>query len=234
MPVTADGRERAGLAAEDASGARGGRAANGGPAPSGAGPDGLPAPVDPSFFHLPTLELARRLIGKRLVRADGDEVLIGRIVETEAYIGPHDRAAHSYGNRRTPRTEVMYGPPGHAYVYVMHTQHLLNVVSGDVGCPEAVLIRAVEPEAGIAGMHRRRGPVKRERDLTSGPGKLTRAMGIDRSFYGHCLWMPPLYIAEGPEAGDIAAGPRIGIDNSGEAKDYPWRFWEKGNPFVSR
>jgi len=192
------------------------------------------APVDPAFFRLPTLELARRLIGKRLVRVDGDEVLAGWIVETEAYIGPHDRAAHSYGNRRTPRTEVMFGPPGRAYVYVMHTHHLLNVVSGGVGCPEAILIRAVEPETGLAGMFRRRGPVKRERDLTSGPGKLTRAMGIDLSFYGHSLHEMPLYIAEGREPGGIAAGPRIGIDNSGEAKDYPWRFWEKGNPFVSR
>jgi DNA-3-methyladenine glycosylase len=195
---------------------------------------GHPAPVDPAFFRLPTLELARRLIGTLLVSEIGGVVTAGWIVETEAYIGPGDRAAHSYGNRRTPRTEVMFGPPGHAYVYVMHTHHLLNVVSGGIDCPEAVLIRAVEPADGLSVMQLRRGPVRRERDLTAGPGKLTKAMGIDRSYNGHPLFAPPLYIAEGREAGEIAAGPRIGIDNSGEAKDYPWRFWEKGNPFVSR
>lgn len=194
----------------------------------------LPEPIDPAFFHLPTLELARQLIGKRLVKVEGGDILAGWIVETEAYIGPGDRAAHSYGNRRTARTEVMFGPPGHAYVYTMHTHHLLNVVSGGVDCPEAVLIRAVEPCAGLSIMRQRRGAVKRERDLTNGPGKLAKAMGIDRSHYGHPLFAPPLYIAEGREAGEIATGPRIGIDNSGEAKDYPWRFWERGNPFVSR
>lgn len=194
----------------------------------------LPKPVAAAFFRLPTLELARGLIGKRLVRVDGDAVTAGWIVETEAYIGPGDRAAHSYGNRRTPRTEVMFGPPGRAYVYVMHTHRLLNVVSGGVGCPEAVLIRAIEPCIGLSVMRERRGPVKRERDLTNGPGKLAKAMAIDLSHYGHPLHEPPLYIAEGRTPGEIAAGPRIGIDNSGEAREYPWRFWEAGNPFVSR
>lgn len=191
-------------------------------------------PVDPALFRLPTLELACRLLGMLLVKESADGSAGGWIVETEAYIGPGDRAAHSYGNRRTPRTEVMFGPPGHAYVYQMHTHHLFNVVSGGVSCPEAVLIRAIEPAFGIPLMQERRGCPGRERDLTNGPGKLARALGIDKSDYGRPLDVPPLYIAEGRAVTDVAAGPRIGIDNSGEARDYPWRFWERGNRYVSR
>ena len=191
-------------------------------------------PVDAAFFEQPTLELARALLGMLLVKETEEGIAAGWIVETEAYIGPHDRAAHSYGYRRTPRTEVMYGPPGYAYTYLMHTHCLMNVVSGKEGDPEAILIRAVEPCAGIELMHKRRGPVKKERDLTSGPGKLTKALGITIRDYGRPLFEAPLYIAEGRPVRGIAAGPRIGIDNAGEAREYPWRFWEKGNPFVSR
>lgn len=198
------------------------------------GGSAMPVPVDPSFFRLPTLQLAERLIGMLLVKRTDAGLAAGWIVETEAYIGPGDRAAHSYGNRRTARTEVMYGPPGHAYVYVMHTHHLVNVVSGEEGCPEAVLIRAIEPVIGLDLMQKRRGRAKRERDLTGGPGRLTQAMGIDKSDNGRPLFVPPLYVAEGRKPGEIAAGPRIGIENSGEARDYPWRFWERGNPYVSR
>lgn len=194
----------------------------------------LPDPVDPAFFRLPTLALARRLLGMLLIKETEDGPAGGRIVETEAYIGPGDRAAHSYGNRRTARTEVMFGPPGFAYVYQMHTHHLFNVVSGEASCPEAVLIRAVEPVYGIPLMRERRGPLKREQDLTNGPGKLARALGIDKSDYGRPLHTAPLYIAEGQPVANIEAGPRIGIDNSGEARDYPWRFWERGNRYVSR
>lgn len=191
-------------------------------------------PVDASFFELPTLELARALLGMALVKETEEGIAAGWIVETEAYIGPHDRAAHSYGGRRTPRTEVMYGPPGHAYTYLMHTHCLMNVVSGKPGHPEAILIRSVEPCAGVGLMYKRRGPVKKERDLTSGPGKLTKALGITIRDYGRPLFLAPLYVAEGRPVREIGTGPRIGIDNAGEAKDYPWRFWEKGNPFVSR
>lgn len=198
---------------------------------AGGGP---PLPVDPAFFHAPTLELARRLLGMLLIKETADGPVGGYIVETEAYIGPGDRAAHSYGNRRTRRTEVMFGPTGHAYVYQMHTHHLFNVVSGEVSCPEAVLVRAIEPVFGLAAMRERRGTLRREQDLTNGPGKLARALGIDLSDYGRPLHAAPLYIAEGRPVADIASGPRIGIDNSGEARDYPWRFWERGNRYVSR
>ncbi|RXT03602.1 DNA-3-methyladenine glycosylase [Ammoniphilus sp. CFH 90114] len=191
-------------------------------------------PLDRSFFQLPTLELAKSLLGMLLVKETESGTASGWIVETEAYIGPLDRAAHSFGNRRTPRTEVMFGPPGYVYTYVMHTHCLVNVVSGREGNPEAVLIRAVEPCTGIELMFERRGKDKQLPDLTNGPGKLTKALGIVKEDYGSPIFEPPLYIAEGKKIHSIEAGPRIGIDNSGEAKDYPWRFWVSGNRFVSR
>lgn len=191
-------------------------------------------PVQPGFFDRPTLELARALLGMHLVCITGEGMAAGRIVETEAYIGPIDRAAHTYGNRRTPRTEVMFGPPGHAYVYVMHTHSLFNVTSGEEGSPEAVLVRAVEPCAGLELMEQRRGPVKRVYDLTNGPGKLTKALGITKADYGRPLTEPPLFIALGSPVKNIAVGTRVGIEGSGEAQFYPWRFWEDGNPYVSK
>ncbi|WP_134702097.1 DNA-3-methyladenine glycosylase [Ammoniphilus sp. YIM 78166] len=191
-------------------------------------------PIDPSFFQLPTLELAQSLLGKLLVKETDEGTATGWIVETEAYRGPLDQAAHSFNNRRTPRTEVMFGPPGYVYTYVMHTHCLVNVVSAPEGHPEAVLIRAVEPLEGIHLMYERRGKVKKEQDLTNGPGKLTKAMGIVKEDYGKPFFERPLYISPGREVTSIQSGPRIGIDNSGEAKDYPWRFWIEGNRFVSR
>ncbi|MFD0713211.1 DNA-3-methyladenine glycosylase [Paenibacillus sp. GCM10027626] len=191
-------------------------------------------PVSASFFELPTQELAQALLGMVLVKTTRDGTASGWIVETESYIGPEDRAAHSYGNRRTPRTEVMFGPAGHAYTYEMHTHCLLNVVSGRVNQPEVVLIRAIEPYTGIHLMRERRGPGKTDRELTNGPGKLTKALGITKADYGHPLFEEPLYIASGKHIDSIAIGPRIGIDNSGDAKHYPWRYWEHQNPFVSK
>ncbi|KRF10717.1 DNA-3-methyladenine glycosylase [Paenibacillus sp. Soil787] len=191
-----------------------------------------PAPA--AFFGQPTLLLARSLLGKLLVKESGIGPSAGWIVETEAYIGPGDRAAHSYGNRRTARTEVMFGPPGYVYTYVMHTHCLVNIVSGEPGHPEAVLIRAVEPCIGIDLMYDRRGYDKKLKELTNGPGKLTKALGIVKEDYGRPVFERPLYIAEGRAVESIAAGPRIGIDNTGEAREYPWRFWVEGNPFVSK
>ena len=168
-----------------------------------------------------------------LIKETVEGVAAGYIVETEAYMGPNDQAAHSYGDRRTKRTEVMFGKSGLAYTYAMHTHCLINVVSGAVEQPEAILIRAVEPFNGIELMQKRR-PVKELKNLSNGPGKLTKAMGINMEDYGRSFLQPPLYLAKGFEPEEIAVGKRIGIDNSGEAKDYPWRFWVKGNQFVSR
>lgn len=191
-------------------------------------------PLHQTFFQQPTLELAQALLGKLLVKETDEGTAAGWIVETEAYIGPGDKAAHSYGNRRTKRTEIMFGPSGYVYTYVMHTHCLVNVVSGGEGNPEAVLIRAVEPYIGMDLMYERRGHDKKIPELTNGPGKLTKALGIVKEDYGLTFFEPPLIIGEGESPSEILSGPRIGIDNSGEAREYPWRFWIKENPFVSK
>jgi DNA-3-methyladenine glycosylase len=190
-------------------------------------------PMSSSFYAQPTLELAKSLLGCVLVKETEEGKASGYIVETEAYLGPKDRAAHSYGNRRTKRTEVMFQEAGRIYTYVMHTHCLVNVVSGERETPEAILIRAVEPLEGQELMEARRpGHVKK--NWTNGPGKLTKALGITMEDYGGSFLEPPLMIIEGYHPENISAGKRIGIDNTGEARDYPWRFWISENPYVSR
>jgi DNA-3-methyladenine glycosylase len=190
-------------------------------------------PLPDSFFEQPTLELAKALLGCLLVKETNEGITAGYIVETEAYIGPEDRAAHSYNNKRTARTEVMFQRSGLAYTYLMHTHCLFNVVSGGEGNPEAVLVRALDPLYGINLMKNRRC-IEDLTSLTNGPGKLTKAMGITMADYGHPLKNSPLYLAKGYIPESISAGKRIGIDNSGEARDYPWRFWVTNNKYVSR
>ncbi|MGG5253481.1 DNA-3-methyladenine glycosylase [Neobacillus sp. SM06] len=190
-------------------------------------------PVSRDFFNQPTLELARALLGTVLVKETEAGVAAGRIVETEAYLGAIDRAAHSFQNRRTKRTEIMFAEAGHVYTYVMHTHCLVNVVSNAKDIPEAVLIRAVEPVFGIELMYQRRG-IDDTKNLTNGPGKLTKALGITMEDYGGKFWEPPLSISLGRTPKEISQGKRIGIENTGEAKDYPWRFWVTDHPFVSR
>jgi DNA-3-methyladenine glycosylase len=177
-----------------------------------------------AFFERSTLTVARALIGMQLLHDDGRAVRAGRIVETEAYLGPADRAAHSWRGR-TPRTEVMFGPPGHAYVYFIYGfWNCLNVVTGPAGVPHAVLLRALEPLGGLA-------------ERTCGPGLLCRALHIDRSLNGADLRGEVLWL-EAPPAGaprvQIARSPRIGIDYAGEWAHRPWRFFERDSPFVSR
>jgi DNA-3-methyladenine glycosylase len=190
-------------------------------------------PLSIDFFQQPTLELAKNLLGCLLVKETEEGITSGYIVETEAYIGPGDRASHSFANRRTKRTEIMFGEAGYVYTFVTHTHTLVNVISGPADHPEGILIRAIEPLEGIDLMRERRG-IDNLRNLTNGPGKLTKALGIKMDDYGHLFTKSPLYIASGKIPADISAGPRIGIENTGEAKDYPWRFWITGNPFVSR
>jgi DNA-3-methyladenine glycosylase len=186
-----------------------------------------------------TLAVARELLGKRLVvpARDGARVS-GRIVEAEAYLGARDKAAHSYGWRRTARTETMYAKGGTAYVFFVYgMHHQFNVVTGPEGTPTAVLVRAIEPEEGIEIMRERRA-VTKDRELTSGPGKLCKALAIDRSFDGEDMtkstrvWLEDAGARTRPE--EIAAGPRIGIAYAEEYALKPWRFWMKGNVFVSR
>ena len=192
-------------------------------------------PLEEKFYQQPTLELAKSLLGCMLIKETTNGTAGGMIVETEAYIGPDDQAAHSFNNRRTKRTEVMFGPPAYTYMYTMHRHSLFNVVSGEVNHPEAVLIRAVEPVLNKELMATRRPNIKDERQLTNGPGKLTKALGITMDDYGHHLVHSPLWIAHATIPNiSISSGPRIGIENSGHAKSYPWRFWISQNKYVSR
>lgn len=183
------------------------------------------------------LTVARELLGKLLVvpAANGTRVS-GRIVEVEAYRGPQDRAAHSFGGRRTRRTETMYGIGGTAYVFFVYGMYYqFNIVTNVVDVPHAILIRALEPVEGIELMRKRR---RRQPDhnLTNGPGKLSIAMGIDRKLdaadlLGDRVW---LETDRTVPRSQIASGPRIGIDYAEEWRDKPWRFWIKDSAFVSR
>ncbi|WP_350345053.1 DNA-3-methyladenine glycosylase [Proteinivorax tanatarense] len=193
-----------------------------------------------SFYTKSALYVAKNLIGKKLVRRVNDnKVLVSRIVETEAYIGPEDKACHAYNNKRTNRTENMFLEGGLAYIYLIYgLHHCLNVVTGPIDKPEAVLIRAVEPLEGKEIMkYNRKVNISDIKKLTNGPGKLCQALQIDMSLNGYNLVNgTALYITEdkGNQVNlDIAAAKRINIDYAQEYKDNLWRFYLKGNKFVS-
>ena len=195
-------------------------------------------PLPREFYERPVLSVARDCIGKHLIHASERGRTVGRIVEAEAYRGPEDRAAHSFGGRRTARTEVMFGPPGYAYVFLVYGLHWhFNLVTTAPGAPHAVLIRAVEPLEGVELMlERRRLPVVR-RELTNGPGKLCEAFAIDRRCYGADLTQMPLYLSEGASGvrrPKVRRAPRVGVDYAGEWAARPWRFYDADSPFVSR
>lgn len=191
------------------------------------------SPLPRSFYARPVLVVAPECIGKILVHRTADGTAAGRIVECEAYRGPEDLAAHSAGGRRTKRTEVMFGPPGHAYVFRLYGMHwAFNVVVATEGEPHAVLIRAVEPVFGQKLMSERRGVPPGKPALTNGPGKLCDALAIDGSAYGLDLCKDTLFLADG-RAGKIGQSPRINIDYAGEWVNKPWRFYERGNRYVS-
>jgi DNA-3-methyladenine glycosylase len=185
----------------------------------------------------PTLTVARRLLGKVLVHETADGIAAGRIVEVEAYRGPADRAAHSRGGHRSARNEVMYGPPGHAYVYFIYgMHHCVNVVTQPRDVPEAVLIRALEPVAGVELMRRRRRlPDAPEARLCRGPGALCQALAIDRTRNGADLVRGPLRILGRPDvpAARIVRTPRIGVDYAGPDAARPWRFVVRDSSAVS-
>jgi DNA-3-methyladenine glycosylase len=187
-----------------------------------------------SFYEQPTVDVAKQLLGKYLVRKHPQGVTVGRIVETEAYVGPHDLACHA-SHGRTPRTEVMFGSAGHAYVYFVYGVHyMLNLVTEAFNLPAAVLIRALEPIAGIELMETRRRTAQR-RALCSGPGKLCQAFAIDRSLNAADLCGDIIHIEDsGQPVPKFLAKPRIGVDYAGKWKDKPFRFLARGNEFVSR
>jgi DNA-3-methyladenine glycosylase len=189
-----------------------------------------PQPLAREQLPPDTAELARFLIGKLVVRAFPETLAVGRIVETEAYL-TGDEASHSFRGK-TPRNKVMFGPPGYAYVYLAYgVSFMLNVTSAKEGAGEAVLIRAAEPVTGLDAMRRHRGDVP-ARDLMRGPGRLAKALGIDRTFNGTdlcsagALWLA----SDGHPPGEIGISVRIGITRDAER---PLRFYLKGSKFAS-
>ncbi len=198
----------------------------------GSGTPRLPLPA--SFFARSTPWVARRLLGHYLVSTIGGRTrrTVGRIVETEAYVGPHDPACHAFGDRRTPRTEGLYGPPGTAYIYFTYGMHwCLNAVTEARDYPAAVLIRALEPVEGLAAMRRRRGGVP-DRQLCSGPARLCEALGVTGALNGAALQRGLLQILTNPARGrlTVAVAGRVGISR---AKDWPLRFSVADSPWVS-
>jgi DNA-3-methyladenine glycosylase len=206
----------------------------------------VPLILAADFFHRPTLDVARDLIGKVLVHRTATGITAGCIVEVEAYIGEDDPACHAAAGP-TARNQPLYGPPGHAYVYLNYgLHHLVNAVTEAEGFPAAVLIRALAPVDGLDLMRRRRRRVRRASTggrrrtaaprldnaaLCRGPGNLTVAMGIGAALNRHRLWSPPLTIEDhGPWTGGLSWGPRIGISRGA---DRPWRCWATAHPAVS-
>jgi len=185
------------------------------------------------------VELAKDLLGKFLVTEIDGFRCAGMIVETEAYRGPDDRACHAYNNRRTPRTEVMFEMGGVAYIYVCYgMHHLMNVVTGPKDNAHAVLIRALEPADGIDVMAHRRQMTTTDTRLTKGPGALSVAIGLTSSLSGASLTTKssPVWIEDRGQKfskNEICSGTRIGVESAGEAASWPWRFFIKGNKYVS-
>lgn len=193
------------------------------------------------FYEKSSIELSQDLLGKIFVNLIDGKKISCRIVEVEAYMGINDKAAHSYGGKRTNRTEIMYGKPGLLYVFIVYGMYnCANIVAADIDIPQAVLIRAVEPLEGIEEMSIKRFnkqyselSKKQQINLTNGPGKLCIAMGIDRSLNGKDLCIDNLYLEEDGYSPEIVTSKRIGIDYAEEAIDFPYRFYIKDNKYVS-
>lgn len=183
-------------------------------------------------------DLAVQLLGKQLVTQIDGVICSGTIVETEAYYGVNDRASHAYGGRFTNRTKIMYEAGGRAYVYLCYgIHHLFNVVTGPVDTPHAVLIRGIAPVSGLDTMLIRRNMNSLKPNLTAGPGALAKAMGIDsrmngKDLLGDDIWIADAGITYAPE--EIVAAPRVGVAYAKEHALLPWRFYVKGNKFVSK
>jgi len=183
------------------------------------------------------LQVAEELLGKLLVTTKDGITTSGRIVECEAYAGIPDRASHAYGGRRTNRNEVMYGEAGVAYVYLCYgIHHLFNVVTHSKDIPHAILVRSLEPVKGIKDMLMRTGKKQVDNTLTRGPGNLSKALAIYTSDSGILLTGKNIFLAEdgfGYSKNEIFTSPRIGVDYAGKDALLPYRFYVKGNPFVS-
>ncbi len=196
---------------------------------------GDPVALDRAWFDRPSIQLARDLLGARLVHATDAGTVGGRIVEVEAYRGPEDLAAHS-SRGPTARNRVMFGPPGHLYVYLVYgLHHCLNVVAGPGDKPEAVLIRALEIDEGQDLARQRRGPRPAVARLAAGPGNVGQALGVDRRLNGADLLDGPVRVhPRGGRRPPISAGARIGVDYAGTWAARPMRFWITDDRHVSR
>lgn len=193
--------------------------------------------LEESFYRYSDVtRVAKALLGKKLCTRVGGIKTCGIIVETEAY-SHTEKGCHAYNNRMTPRNEVMFSEGGHAYVYLCYGIHyLFNVVTNKDGVGDAVLVRALEPVEGLETMMKRMG-VDDPKRITSGPGKLSRAMGIDRGLNGKSLAGTEVWIEQNGtkiSTGSILTSPRIGIDYAGDDANLPWRFTLKGNQWVSK
>ena len=190
--------------------------------------------LDREFYARSVLQVARDCIGKVIVHRTADGEAAGRIVEAEAYRGPADLAAHS-SRGLTKRTAAMFGPPGHAYVFLLYgSSWAMNLVVAAEGEPHAVLIRAIEPLRGQDLMVQRRRRAQSARELTNGPGKLTQALGITGDDYGRDLCGDRLFLEDdGIWRGRIGRSPRINVDYAGAWAAKPWRFYQRGNRYVS-
>lgn len=198
--------------------------------------------LDREFYNRDSIIVAKELLGKILVHEINGQKISAKIVEVEAYMGVEDKAAHSYGGKRTPRVEVMYGEPGFSYVFIIYGMYYcFNIVTREVGTPQAVLIRAVEPLEGFDLMAQNRFNKPYEQlnknqiiTLTNGPGKLCNALLINKTQNGEDLCGNKLYVLEvKKEDFNIISSKRVGIDYAEEAKDFPWRFYIKDNKYVS-
>jgi len=194
----------------------------------------VPLKLPRSFYQQSTVDVAELLLGKFLVHRLAEGTLVGRIVETEAYVGPQDLACHA-SKGRTKRTDVMFGAAGHAYVYFIYGfYNMLNLVTEAKDYPAAVLIRAVEPVCGIEQMKQHRNSDLLH-NLASGPGKLCQAFAIDRSLNGADVCGKSLYLEDrGEPMPKFTATPRIGVDYAGKWKDKPLRFIVRDSEFVSK
>lgn len=194
--------------------------------------------LPPDFYQRRNvLQVSKDLLGKLLVAKREGIITSGRIVEVEAYAGADDKASHAYGNRRTKRNEIMYANGGVAYVYLCYgIHHLFNVVTHMANTPHAVLIRSLEPVDGIDEMLRRTGKKKLDYTLTKGPGNVSKALGIFTHQSGCSLQSDELFLADDGfyfTKKQIQASPRIGVDYAGDDALLPYRFYIKGNPYVS-
>ena len=203
--------------------------------PAAADGDAPDEDLERAWFDRPAVELAPELLGARLVHASPQGVVSGRIVEVEAYSGPEDLAAHS-ARGRTRRNAVMFGPPGHLYVYLVYgLHHCMNVVAGPGEKPEAVLIRSLAIDEGIDLARARRGTRVADARLAAGPGNVGRALGVDRALDGADLLAGPVHVEPRtwlPRA--VRRGPRVGVDYADAWAARPMRFWIADDPHVSR